>query len=52
MPDAPEKPATPATDDDSPGVPGFRTWRGVYLFVFGCFLTLVLALTIFARVFA
>jgi hypothetical protein len=36
-------------DDDSPGVPGFRTWRGVYLFVFGCFLLAVAALTLFSR---
>jgi hypothetical protein len=38
--------------DDSPGVPGFRTWRGVYLFVFGCFVAVVIALTIFSWVFA
>jgi hypothetical protein len=44
------KPESP--DDDSPGVPGFRTWRGVYLFVFGCFVAFVIALTIFSRVFA
>jgi hypothetical protein len=39
-------------DNDPPGVPGFRTWRGVYLFVFGCFIAFVIALTIFSRVFA
>jgi hypothetical protein len=39
-------------DNDSPGVPGFRTWRGVYLFVFGCFLLVVFALTLFARFYA
>jgi len=39
-------------DDDSPGVPGFRTWRGVYLFVFGCFVVVVMVLTWFAHVFA
>lgn len=44
MPPAPEN-----DPGDSPGVPGFRTWRGVYLFVFGCFLLAVLALTLFAR---
>ena len=27
----------PASDDKSPGVPGFRTWRGVYAFVLGVF---------------
>lgn len=42
----------PKPEEDSPGVPGFRTWRGVYLFVFGCFLLVVLALTLFARLHA
>jgi hypothetical protein len=42
----------PAADDDSPGVPGFRTWRGVYLFVLGCFILVVGALTLFSRFFA
>ncbi len=40
------------TDHESPGVPGFRTWRGVYLFVFGCFVLVVVLLAIFTRVFA
>ncbi len=31
---APNPPEEPA----GPGLPGFRTWRGVYLFVLGCFL--------------
>jgi hypothetical protein len=42
----------PSPDDESPGVPGFRTWRGVYWFVFACFVGAVLALTLFSRVFA
>lgn len=37
------------SDDAPPGLPGFRTWRGVYLFVFGCFVLVVIALTLFAR---
>ena len=41
-----------SSSDDFPGVPGFRTWRGVYLFVFGCFILVVIALTIFSRVYA
>ena len=41
-----------APDDETPGVPGFRTWRGVYWFVFGCFGVIVVALSVFARVFA
>jgi hypothetical protein len=39
-------------DDESPGVPGFRSWRGVYLFVLGCFIIVVVALTLFSRHFA
>ena len=47
------KPSSPEpADDESPGVPGFRTWRGVYLFVFGCFVLVVVLLAIFSRVFA
>ena len=38
--------------DESPGVPGFRTWRGVYLFVFAFFVLCVLLLVLFSRVFA
>jgi hypothetical protein len=38
--------------DESPGVPGFRTWRGVYLFVFGCFVLVVILLAVFTRVYA
>lgn len=45
-------PPTPEPKDDSPGVPGFRTWRGVYWFVLGCFVLVVLALTLFSRFFA
>ena len=42
----------PSDHDASPGVPGFRTWRGVYLFVFGWFVIVVVLLAIFSRVFA
>ena len=42
----------PAPDDATPGVPGFRTWRGVYLFVFAAFVLFVIALTIFSRAYA
>lgn len=46
-------PSAPETDpDDSPGVPGFRTWRRVYVFVLIVFLLVVSALTIFSRAFA
>jgi hypothetical protein len=45
-------PAPPPPDDEAPGVPGFRTWRGVYWFVFVVFVLSVLALAIFSRVYA
>jgi len=41
----------PPTGDDSPGVPGFRTWSQVYWFVFGFFGLIVIGLTIFTEVF-
>jgi hypothetical protein len=39
-------------EDESPGVPGFATWRGVYAFVFGMFVLGVVLLTILTRVYA
>ena len=44
--------ADPLAPDESPRVPGFRTWRGVYLFVFLCFVIAVALLTLFSRWFA
>jgi hypothetical protein len=38
--------------DDSTGLPWPRTWRGVYLLVFGCFVLVVGALELFERFFA
>lgn len=38
--------------DESPGVPGFRTWRGIYLFVFLWFVFAVALLAAFSRWFA
>jgi hypothetical protein len=45
-------PTEPPASDETPGVPGFRTWRGVYLFVFTVFVVVVALLTLFARWFA
>jgi hypothetical protein len=50
MPSRDDPPGDP--DHESPGVPGFRTWRGVYLFVFGCFIAMVIALTVFTHLHA
>jgi hypothetical protein len=39
---------SPDSQDELTGLPWLRTWRGVYLFVFGCFVlwvVLLLALT-------
>jgi hypothetical protein len=41
--------APPDSDDELTGLPGLRTWRSVYFFVFGCFVLsvlLLLALTV------
>ena len=45
-------PPDPPPDNEPPGVPGFQSWRGVYLFVFGWFVLVVILLAIFTRVFA
>ena len=37
---------------ESPNVPGFDTWRAVYLFVFGWFVLIVVLLTVFTAMFA
>lgn len=42
----------PAPDDENPGVPGFRTWRGIYWFVFAVFVVVVILLALFSRAFA
>jgi hypothetical protein len=35
---------SPEGKDESTGLPWLRTWRGVYLFVFGCFILWVVLL--------
>jgi hypothetical protein len=42
----------PSTPEEPPGVPGFRTWRAVYIFVFAFFVLCVLGLALFSRVFS
>lgn len=48
---SPERPPEPrfAENEEDPGVPLFRTWRGVYAFVLGCFIVVIVLLTIFSR---
>jgi hypothetical protein len=41
--------APPDGREELTGLPGLRTWRGVYIFVFGCFIlwvVLLVALTV------
>jgi hypothetical protein len=45
-------PSDHPTQEEPPGVPGFRTWRGIYLFVFVSFVLVVVLLALFSRVFA
>jgi hypothetical protein len=40
------------SDAAPPGLPGFRTWRGVYLFVFGWFVLVVVLLAAFSWIFS
>lgn len=44
--------SAPEEPEEAPGVPGFRTWRGVYAFVLGMFVLMVVGLAIFSRVYA
>ena len=37
---------------EPPGIPGFGTWRGVYLFVFGWFVVVVILLSVFTAIFS
>ena len=39
-------------DAEPPGLPGFHAWRGVYLFVFGGFVLVVVLLAVFGRIFS
>ena len=39
-------------DEEPPGVPGFRTWRSVYLLVFAVFVLVVIGLAILSRAYA
>ena len=40
------------SDAEPPGLPGFQAWRGVYLFVFGWFVVVVILLAVFGRIFS
>lgn len=44
--------AEEGSEEEAPGVPGFRTWRGVYVFAFGWFVLVVLLLSVFMEIFS
>jgi hypothetical protein len=45
-------PPDPSGENEPPGVPGFRTWRSVYIFVFIFFVVCVVLLALLSRAFA
>ena len=44
--------ATPEHADEATGLPGLRTWRAVYLLVFGAFLLWVLLLSVLTVIYS
>ncbi len=41
-----------APENETPGLPGLRTWRGVYVFVLACFVCYLVMLALLSRVFS
>jgi hypothetical protein len=48
----PSSASVPPEDPAGPGLPGFHTWRGVYLFVLGCFILWVGLLALLTGLFS
>ena len=44
----PDRPSEP----EPPGLPGFATWRAVYVFVLSWFVLVLIVLAVFTRVFS
>jgi len=44
--------ASATSEEESPGLPCFRTWRGVYLFVLAVFILFVVLFAVFSRSFS
>ena len=42
----------PEPKEDVTGLPGLRTWRGVYLFVVGIFILWIVLLTVLTGIFS
>jgi hypothetical protein len=41
-----------APENENPGLPGLRTWRGVYVFVLACFALYLVLLALLSRMFS
>jgi hypothetical protein len=48
----PDLPLPPPPNDDSTGVPGFRSWRAVYAVVLGIFVLWVVLLTVLTKIYS
>ena len=48
---SPPEPPKNSIDTDDTGLPGFKTWRGVYLFVLGTFVAWVILLELLTGLF-
>ncbi len=44
--------AAPEPEDEAPGVPRLRTWRGVYVLVLGLFILVVVLLALFTCIYS
>jgi hypothetical protein len=49
---SPDPPKISDPESEETGVPGFRTWRRIYVFVFAFFVLVVILLTLFSRLYA
>lgn len=50
---SPTDPNAPVLDSvEPPGLPWFRTWRGVYCFVIGCFVAYIILLAVLSRIYS
>ena len=49
---AADAPSGPVSNNEATGLPWFHTWRGVYVFVFGCFVLWVALLFALTRIFS
>ena len=49
---AADTPSEPVQNNEATGLPWFHSWRGIYVFVFGCFVLWVALLFALTRIFS